>query len=416
MADLASLHSEARWDWKHDAKIIKGIQACKLLRIATMPAVPLRRQSTRLGHGNHENKEQTGSAVVGAGVDSHPAIEEDFTTKGPRGNLKCPFSRIATAQRPVENVDSVLLPPAALVEEAGSVPPDPIAAEFHHKSEPSRADSAAAAAAAAAAGKCPIRYMDQHSPEEVAKYFENHKHEIPRSHEICVKRYQANEASIRSLDAKYGSLVKMIQGLGEMHKPMLPGKAEQADAEDGQAADEQSMENVEKWARDCADGHVDPQTQAVDVEDQSEVRTGHFERPLREVRLGESPSRPWGIQVPYSEQLALSSQSDRGKKATSTSSPALPPPLSVHEASAPKAPTKCPFHNLVSQTPQPAQSAGRGSRVEERPRAEAEVLEDVKAHQARGAGQPQIVFSGPVFFGYPAEAAARMMQSLREGV
>ncbi|KAK3060873.1 hypothetical protein LTR53_019968, partial [Teratosphaeriaceae sp. CCFEE 6253] len=32
-------------------------------------------------------------------------------------------------------------------------------------------------------GVCPIRFMDQHSPEEVATYFEKHKHELPRSHE-----------------------------------------------------------------------------------------------------------------------------------------------------------------------------------------------------------------------------------------
>ena len=57
-------------------------------------------------------------------------------------------------------------------------------------------------------GVCPIRFLDQHSPEEVATYFEKHKHELPRSHEVCVRRYQKNEEQIRKLDAKYGSPVR----------------------------------------------------------------------------------------------------------------------------------------------------------------------------------------------------------------
>jgi len=67
--------------------------------------------------------------------------------------------------------------------------------------------------------------MDQHSPEEIAKYFENHKHEIPRSHAICVNRFQRNGESMRQIDEKYGNLVNMIQGLGQKHKPCYQVKA-----------------------------------------------------------------------------------------------------------------------------------------------------------------------------------------------
>ncbi|CRK12934.1 hypothetical protein BN1723_017316, partial [Verticillium longisporum] len=72
------------------------------------------------------------------------------------------------------------------------------------------------------AAKCPIRYLDQHSPEEIAHYVETHKHELPRSHEVCVRRYQRSEDQIRKLDAKYGNLVSMVQCLSTLHKPMLP--------------------------------------------------------------------------------------------------------------------------------------------------------------------------------------------------
>ena len=37
-----------------------------------------------------------------------------------------------------------------------------------------------------------------------------------------MRRYQSNEEQIRQLDAKYGNLVSMIQGLGAKHKEMLP--------------------------------------------------------------------------------------------------------------------------------------------------------------------------------------------------
>lgn len=156
-------------------------------------------------------------------------------------------------------------------------------------------------------GVCPIRFLDQHSPEEVATYFERHKHELPRSHEVCVKRYQSNEKQIRELDAKYGNLVSMIQGLGEKHQNYLP---KEPDAEEGEGKvevtedDPERDEKVRQWASSVS-------AQAGRGEgDEEDERTPHFERPLRDVRVGESPSRPWGISVPakYVEEAAVRSQ------------------------------------------------------------------------------------------------------------
>ena len=141
--------------------------------------------------------------------------------------------------------------------------------------------------------KCPIRMLDERPPEEIAEYFETHKHEIPRSHEICVKRYQSNEQSIRQLDAKYGTLVNMIQGLGMKHQPMLHTR-------ESPEVETKSSGKVEKWADNIKDAPGESETIS-DVEAgpvAPEEREGHFDRPLKEIRVGESPSRPWGIQVP----------------------------------------------------------------------------------------------------------------------
>lgn len=143
---------------------------------------------------------------------------------------------------------------------------------------------------------CPIRFLDQHSPEDVAKYFEEHKHELPRSHELCVRRFQANSESIRELDAKYGNLVAMIQGLGQKHQPMLPT---------GPAVEDMSVQEELK-----PNGEIRDWAEAVSDEEPAEseaheVREGYFARPLKDVRVGESPSRPWGVPIPakYLDEL-----------------------------------------------------------------------------------------------------------------
>lgn len=110
------------------------------------------------------------------------------------------------------------------------------------------ASSVAASVAGSGSGpKCPIRFLDQHPPEEIAEYFEKHKHEIPRSHEVCVKRWQTNAESVRRLDERYGNLVSMIQGLGTKHQAMLPETPnDEEEVEDG--AEVMDKAKVRSWA------------------------------------------------------------------------------------------------------------------------------------------------------------------------
>ena len=137
---------------------------------------------------------------------------------------------------------------------------------------------------------CPIRFLDQHSPEELAQYFEDHKHELPRSHEICVKRFQTNADSIRELDAKYGSLVTMIQGLGHKHQPMLPLNPPSESPVAFKQASEPGRK-IKDWAKSVSE-------ESALNENTEERRVEHFDRPLKDIRVGESPSRPWGIPIP----------------------------------------------------------------------------------------------------------------------
>jgi len=232
--------------------------------------------------------------------------------------------------------------------------------------------------ASGSVSKCPIRMFDELSPEEVADYFETHKHEIPRSHEICVKRYQSNAQSIRQLDAKYGNLVNMIQGLGMKHQPLLPTKE---DEDHFIEMDSKSMRKVEKWAQ-----HVQKTPESVAAEKNPlnqdgqegaprssskpgpcdvDSREGHFDRPLREIRVGESPSRPWGISVPAAATIARQPQEGEGAP-------------------------------LRDDVPAHGQT---GAKLVGRHGTEAQMEE-----------KPQMIFTGPVFIGYPAEQAAALIE------
>lgn len=146
----------------------------------------------------------------------------------------------------------------------------------------------------ASASNCPIRFLGHMSPEMVAEYFKNHKHEIPKSHESCVKRHQSNTDSIRELDAKYVNLVSMIQGLGEKHQPLLPDKRGE-----GETADK-----VQHWAdgleldqRESEPEGASESGPVAQGEDRGRLETV-VDTQLQEIRLGESPTRPWGLHVP----------------------------------------------------------------------------------------------------------------------
>ncbi|CAI7638834.1 unnamed protein product [Penicillium glandicola] len=227
------------------------------------------------------------------------ALEKDFTTSGTQGNLRCPFSKPNKMQSAngSETLSRKSSTPKIQVEgRCGHEHLDPIKAELDERRS-SHTPSAPSSKGGCPVSRCPIRFLDQHSPEEIAEYVERHKHEIPRSHAICVKRYQRNPQDMRQLDAKYGGLTSMIAGLGVKHQAFLPDRQTHGE---GHSSHSVSSERVEKWAE-----NVDPDTASDHIEEKNEENTNeddnresHFDRPLREVRVGESPSRPWGISVP----------------------------------------------------------------------------------------------------------------------
>jgi hypothetical protein len=317
---------------------------------------------------------------------------------------------------------------------------DPICAAMYAETMSSPPPSASGSAA-----KCPIRYLDQHSPEEVARYFETHKHEIPRSHEVCVKRYQRNEDDIRKLDAKYGNLVSMIQGLGQKHQPMLP--ADQQEQDEDIELERTSNERVENWANAVSVDGVGTEDGAVEHGEEEEVRESRFDRPLKEIRVGESPSRPWGISVPIFDP-------------PSEQRPVSPPPAPVSTEHMPKPVGKCPFgHGQGAQTAPPRMQqqewpagkcpmghgqikveaepepevgeyperpagrcpVGHGQRAaeEQRPppvvQSQPAFIQPPEVPKAAGGNVPQMIFTGPVFIGYPVEQAMAFMQQYNKG-
>ncbi|KAK4924348.1 hypothetical protein LTR66_016463, partial [Elasticomyces elasticus] len=294
-------------------------------------------------------------------------MEKDFTTQGKPSNLSCPFASM---------VKTSFLDPDATI--------DPIAAEFH-------ADhmSAQSIEASQTCGRCPIRFLDKHSPEEIAQYFENHKHEIPRSHEVCVKRYQQNDTQIRELDERYGNLVSMIQGLGNKHKRYLPNEALQALGSSG--FDPENHGVVEKWA-DNVDGHADDdevEMQAPGAE-RGEERVSHFDKPMREVRVGESPTRPWGISMPIDQALVMSA-----RVSSVTDLPSRGAKVMKEQTQA---------QNILDHEPKVRATSYTSSRRTK------------SSHRSIRSRQPStnttIIFNGPVFIGYPPDQAARFLKQL----
>ncbi|PQE20953.1 translocation complex component protein [Rutstroemia sp. NJR-2017a BBW] len=358
-------------------------------------------------------------------------LEQDFTVPGKKSALSCPFVTMSEAPQDAKKADSQdtsaresdrHLTPLDTKDRTPHHSADPICAQMYAETMSSPPPSATGSAA-----KCPIRYLDQHSPEEIARYFETHKHEIPRSHEICVKRYQRNEDDIRMLDAKYGNLVSMIQGLGQKHQPMLPSKEEEEAYEVGRA----SNERVENWAKAVSPEETEPvhSTQSAPADD----RENRFDRTLKEIRVGESPSRPWGISVPIFDQ-----PSER---------PVSPPPapVSVPLESFQAKPTGCPFGQMAPSKaatndealpPGPPQAtqveasrpAGRCPFGHDQPKAQAPPSTHFEEQHApsvvhssqpafiqpntlpRNGNGPQMVFTGPVFIGYPIEQAVAFMK------
>lgn len=198
------------------------------------------------------------------------------------------------------------------------------------------------------------------------------------------------------MDAKYGNLTNMIRGLSEKHRAFLPG--------DGSRTASSSAERVEKWA----DG-VNSQTPAEgdDIEN-DEDRKGHFDRPLRDIRVGESPSRPWGIHVPIPPAPAFESP---------TQSPAAPGVTADKPFDAATGPPKggCPFGHGAGAPPpdHPAIETERVRNEEPAQTPDGTSMKDEKrTDDPPEAPAANIVFNGPVFFGFSAEKTAAFMQQL----
>ncbi|KAL8731217.1 MAG: hypothetical protein Q9181_004376 [Wetmoreana brouardii] len=281
--------------------------------------------------------------------------------------VQCPFTSQRVLQTAARNPDPCVSHPNNNAKVKDNVhmdgtPEDPIAAEAQPADPSSHPPSQAGSTS-----KCPIRFLDQHSPEELAAYFKNHSHELPRSHEICVKRYQRNEDQIKLLDHKYGSLVNMIQGLGQKHQPLLHTRVEDVIISEGRA----SQEKTETWTANINHDRKSPAGDA-SAEDIASERNGHFDRPLKEIRVGESPSRPWGISVPQGAHIPPSAASSQGK-----------PDVDISNEPEPPTPMTAPEQGATRSPPKPPGAADRHS---------------------------SMLFTGPVFIGYTPEQITDMLQ------
>lgn len=376
------------------------------------------------------------SCLLARGPDPEPSVplEQDFTTNGTQGSLHCPFSKPKSPRS-----GSDMAPrkddggPKIQIDTCGHNHLDPIKADQEERRSSTTPSVGRSSQGRCPVSRCPIRYLDKHSPEEIAEYVERHKHEIPRSHAICVKRYQRDPQNMRQLDAKYGGLINMISGLSAKHQAFLPERETNGDGEgggEGRSAHSTSPERVEKWAEE-----VDPVT-PVPPAHQVEDRESRFDRPLREIRVGESPSRPWGIPVPITEQPPASSVPFPGSASGPLSPDAVPvDPSNPSRGDAPAKPAgRCPFGHdapkaepVASPTPVPApvpapavhlespwsnwgnvDSVGKGETNENG----TAKVEDGPSKTDTNRLPTHVTFNGPVFFGYSAEQTAQLMQQL----
>lgn len=373
-------------------------------------------------------------------------MEKDFTALGTPSKLGCPFasgagrgSSLATPRSSASRLSS---------RGRRSKRPsftDPIRAETCGNMPSSPSVSVEGSAAV-----CPIRFLDQHDPEEVAKYFEKHKHELPRSHEVCITRFQSNQESIDQLDRKYGNLVNMIQGLGQKHQAWLPEEPDEAIVEEGQdhdgLGDTKADAKVTKWARAVSEslqGVASPPEDIPLEPTADEDRTSHFDRPLKDVRVGESPSRPWGISIPAKYTNAESSSS---VGSAATASPQMPLKTDREIGQTPQKPAgKCPFDHealarmraagapqavptmptmptMVTVATAPTQP-GPSTYQPSSPKAEPTVKPEPVPQQPPSPSKeqdaprvvPQMIFNGPVFLGYPSEQLVALLQNSNLG-
>lgn len=389
--------------------------------------LPEEKNEVKIWNGPSADKEDakqgTDTAVdVSRKDSSFCQLERDFTVAGTPSKLGCPFSKVNGIQTLNNGGLSITTPissrsrlsPSALRSPARRSHRqsfnDPIRAELHG----STVDAASAQPSVeGSAGVCPMRFLDQHNPEDVANYFEKHKHELPRSHEICIKRFQTNSDQVRQLDAKYGNMVTMIQGLGHKHQPMFPD----APAEDDEVfLEDESSGRVKNWAEGVSaslqEGEpglpADEVNVPIEVE-QEETREAHFDRPMKEVRVGESPSRPWGITVPAKYHKTASDLRPH--------SPATAAPPEMHMPTSTVRPSGCPFDHTKLQAQVSDMPDFHTSKPAPVPLPEdtnppsKDVPNTPSAGEAPKSPIPnaQMVFNGPVFFGYAPEQVQQFL-------
>ncbi|KAK1068831.1 hypothetical protein LTR74_005287 [Friedmanniomyces endolithicus] len=456
----------------HDAaNLVKsGMEAAHLLRQTQRTNTS---EGVRIWSGPAADRQEAACPFMPS-ISESP-LEQDFTIEGRRSQLGCPFASMANkklsshaasvlsrcnTRDSIAGVPSTPLSSVSRVNGKDSMSrrssrrtsfADPIKAEICGLSDHQQhrealvVEQAApkyhiAAVEEAEKGVCPIRFMDQHSPEEVATYFEKHKHELPRSHEVCVRRYQSNEEQIRELDAKYGNLVSMIQGLGAKHKELLPHEpAENIDEEEenDEQMDKKGLDRVRTWARSVSGQAGGSNDIAVpDGFGDEDDRRSPFDRPLRDIRVGESPSRPWGISVPAKYLEAAAAGIETSVR------PAHPVPAASRgvelqstrvgretKEAAPAA--RCPFSAAAATTlaqPDPIATGGHAPRgpilepgrhpaqppmtKQQQPQHQPTFVAPPPAEklQLKDEQQPRMLFTGPVFIGYAAEDAARILR------
>ncbi|KAG9842563.1 hypothetical protein KCU84_g21008, partial [Aureobasidium melanogenum] len=234
----------------------------------------------------------------------------------------------------------------------------------------------------------------------------------------------------------------MIQGLGQKHVSLLPENLGDEHYEVEQDFDEDeraSHEKIRKWASTVYTGPDAPAEEKKDEEETEDERLPRFDRPLRDVRLGESPSRPWGIQVP------IEAQDRRHSVSSSVAAAAKPETLQAPlEAQTERPKGKCPFgfdqqkplgqdkedklvdksiaepiqeqpavHNVgdVETKPTFIQQAQFEASIEKNVGGQPVFIKTEPREQKKEAAP--MVFTGPVFIGYSVQEAMTVLQSMQ---
>merc|ERR1712070_1036907 len=218
-------------------------------------------------------------------------------------------------------------------------------------------------------------------------------------------------------------------------------------------------EKVRKWASSVSAQapQATMQEDGPEAGEEEEERVQHFERPLRDIRVGESPSRPWGISVPmkYLEEREGDAVSDASSRPAQISAGVSPAPQKADDKLKTEAPAerpagRCPFgfdkqpptqqsHSAMPRPPLvqmetsqtvrkdntdarvPTASAPQQEQKVDRatffagppPRTAANGTSKATADPAarsRKEEEPRMIFTGPVFFGYSADDAAKILR------